>query len=232
LKATMSLVAEHAESKSASAGSNGNGVPAKALAKANQAKPTPSSGPEGVPGYLEGADIDPSSGEEPGVSATMLPTVMSCRVPKVTQPSDDARSTTAPSQSCLVAATQLPSVSAAPQHATPYVQQVMAPRGPPPRGEAARSSEALSWVRGRALPTEPQAVIPAVPFSSVVSEIRPLRPALPTLADSQQAPGAGLGVLELGAELGSQPLPTLSSRGLYNLTEIFREAAHASLVGR
>jgi hypothetical protein len=80
-------------------------------------------------------------------------------------------------------------------------------------------------MRGRAWPTEPQAVTPAVPFSSVVSGIRPLGPALPMPAARQQAPGAGLRVQELGAELGSPPLPTLSSRGLFNLAEIFREAA-------
>jgi hypothetical protein len=97
LKAIMSRVAEHAESKSASAGLDGNGVPAKAVAKAGMSKPMPpSSGPESFPGLTEGADIDPASSEELGVSATSLPTVVSCRVPTVTLPPAVARATRPP----------------------------------------------------------------------------------------------------------------------------------------
>jgi hypothetical protein len=83
----------------------------------------------------------------------------------------------------------------------------------------------MARTRGRAQPTDPQAVTPGVPFSTVVSGIRPLGPSLPAPAAVQQAAGVTPGVLELGAELGSPPLPPLSSRGLFNLAEVFREAA-------
>jgi hypothetical protein len=50
---------------------------------------------------------------------------------------------------------------------------------------------------------------------------------LPAPAAVQQTVAEGYPeALEIGAELGSPPLPPLSSRGLYNLSEVFREAAH------
>jgi len=126
-----------------------------------------------------------------------------------------------------VAATQLASATPAPQVKTPYVQQVVAPRGPAPRGAAARAREAAAHQRGRTRPADPRAATPGVPLSSIVSGIRPLGPALPTPAAAQQPVAGGYPeALELGAELGSPPLPPLSSRGLYNLSEVFREAAH------
>jgi hypothetical protein len=227
LKALCARVSEHAEAKSASADSDASSVSAKAVAKAGKTKAPPSLDSESFPCLSEGAEADLTSGDDQAASAKTLPVAVSCRVPTVSLPPAVARATTAPSQSRTVASTTLTASTAAPPVRTPYVQQVVAPRGPVPRGEAARAREAAARMRGRVRATDPRVAAPGASMAQVVSGIRPLGPALPTPTTVQQsAAGAYPEALELGAELGSPPLPPLSSRGLYNLSEVFREAAH------